>query len=178
MTRVITDALLQQAPRRETPAAGSMGGNTLRQSNGGTEFDVYFWGGKAHLIPENFQWPHNITMKAMWLLYHFGDSGRRITAYRKIQRTSLRSKKEKTNYDRAKKSITALMQEATTLGLIDSVNQIISSDTLAEQIFLQAFPMLVAKAYGQKMPNRPNEVTYTTFASRLQVRTVSPSTTE
>ena len=64
-------------------------------------------------------------MKAMWLLYHFGDSGRRITAYRKIQRASLQSKKEKTNFDRAKKSISALMEAATTLGLIESVNQII-----------------------------------------------------
>jgi len=66
----------------------------------------------------------NITIKAMWLLYHFGDSSR-ITAYKKMQRTSLRSKKEKTNLDRA---TTALMEAATTLGLIDGVNQIISSD--------------------------------------------------
>jgi hypothetical protein len=179
MTRVITDALLQHGPRRETETSGSTGGgNTIRQNNSGHEFDVYFWGGKAHLIPESFEWPHNITMRAMWLLYHFGDSGRRITAYRKIQRTSLRSKKEKTSFDRAKKSINALMEAATTLGLIQSSTQIISSDTLAEQIFLQAFPLLVSKTYGQKSPARPNEITYTTFASRLKAHVVSPSTTE
>jgi len=60
------------------------------------------------------------------------------------------------------------MMEAVRTRALSSEEEIITDHVVSHRTFSAVFPHVLDKAYGDKPPHRPNEISYVTVADRLK----------
>lgn len=64
-------------------SSSSTSSSSSSSSVGNPDFDIYYWSGRYHHVPQNFKIPDG-NVKTLWNLYHFGDKSKRISPYKNI----------------------------------------------------------------------------------------------
>ena len=131
-----------------------------------TDFQVFHWGGKHRMCPEDFEFPL-FDVATMFNLWHFGNSELGIQPYKHFE--NLREKKHKNNFDRARLVMTEIDNIFENHHLLGGDYENISKmNSIEEQnnAFSAAYVKLLEICYdGPK--KRPNDITLSTLASKL-----------
>ena len=133
---------------------------------------IHYWTGiddKLHMVPSGFVWPSFVT-SVMWNLWFFGDSNRRICAFKSISvANDLITKQCKVNASRTKKVISKMVELAVDGEKITRSRDITLSNSQAVYDF--SFAELLKLLYNQHhVPERPGDINILTLANRMQKR--------
>ena len=141
----------------------------LSSPSAAPEFISFQWGGKYRMVPADFVFP-DVSVKTMWDLWFFGNSGKQIRPYKKLSEflDDLRTKLDKVNYSRAKKVMGMLESVVKEQGLLPDSVSCISGLSLAaaDNVFERALQEVLCELYPQGRCKRGHEVMYATLANR------------
>lgn len=129
-------------------------------------FVNFDWGdglGKHHSVPKDWVFPSNITCKAMWDLWHYGDVSTGICPYGKFfHKIELKRKNDLQNYSRAKCVVAHIYS------IISNDNLLLTEDEDvfrlqmhdSDAVFNNAYSSMVSELYGTSVSERVVEVSY------------------
>ena len=122
----------------------------------------------CHFVPQSWRFPANITLKAVYDLWHFGNRNEGIRPYKKLQLKVDISDRDKGNRCKAKNSIECIENVIRGDGYIDDVcllhdkNANISSITplQSDTVFEQAYSKLITFISANVAVRRVDEMSY------------------
>ena len=126
---------------------------------------IHTWpNGTLHLVPYDFEWPSH-TVNTMWNLWFIGQPLKRVGPFRRIKPCDMKTHKMKVYRARTAKVIDFLVQIAIDNGKINNVSDV--TETNRDSIFEFAYPQLIEKIYGNRIPGRITDINTNTLANKL-----------
>jgi len=96
-------------------------------------FQYWLWGGKMHMVPQDWQFP-STDVKATWHLYHLGHVEDRIRPLRYLKKFDLTTRSNITRWSKANgvmKAVGQMMVETGTLQSLDAVLRMSAEESSA-----------------------------------------------